>query len=254
MVDQRGLIGRGRFVFEHVQSGPADLAAIQRREERFLIHHASAGAVDQDHPLLHHLEFLLSDNRSRLLVERQVQRDEIRLPEEMFLRRDLDDEVHGGERRVIGEHMHAEAEGAACDFLPDVAQAHDAEGLLEELDARAVFFLGPLARTHFHGADVQEARYGEHVSEGQLGDRHGRRAGGVQHGDPLGRRCHGVDVVQSHAAACDDAELLAGFDNFPGDLRGRANQNRIEVADAGEQFLGCKLLLHNFKLRLIKDF
>ena len=96
-------------------------------------------------------------------------------------------------------------------------------------------FHSPLRKRGVGRADV--ARGGEQQADGELGgaDDVGRR-GVDDHDAGLGRGLD-VDVVEPDAGAGDDLEVLGRGERLGVDLGGRADQDRVDVDDRGEQLV-----------------
>src|SRR5262245_43453119 len=80
---RRGDVG---LMLEHVEAGAGDLPLFQGTRERRLVDDRPARGVDQERGRLHQLQFPLADLMARLGIERRMQRDEIRLREQMIER------------------------------------------------------------------------------------------------------------------------------------------------------------------------
>ena len=132
--------------------------------------------------------------------------------------------------RVVGDDPHPEPERAARDLLPDPAEAEHAERLAGELDTavRAALPAALLER----GVGLRDvAREGDEQADGVLGrgDDGGLRR--VRHDDPAPRRRVDVDVVDAHARAPDHLQPLGALDQVGGQLRRRADDDRVVAAD-----------------------
>jgi hypothetical protein len=136
-------LARGCFD-EHVEAAAAALAGSERGREGGLVDDAAAGAVHDLHALLHLGEGGVVDHAFgrallALLDEGHVDGDVVGEGEDFVEGRDRDAEGLGagfGEVRIVGEHLHAEGEGALRDFGADAAEAEHAEGLAEESPSR----------------------------------------------------------------------------------------------------------------------
>ena len=115
----------------------------------------------------------------------------------------------GGDERVVGDEVHAEAAGAVGDELADAAEADDAERLVGELDALPAAALpAPGDERRVGLRDV--ARLGEEQRHRVLGGRHDVALRGVDdhHAAPGGGL--DVDVVEADAGPADDEEVGSG--------------------------------------------
>ena len=127
----------------------------------------------------------------------------------------LDGEVGLDRDDVVGDDLHAEGQGPLGHFLPDPAEADDAQGLAEELRALERLLL-PLVGLHRQDGLAVVADGAEHEPEGVFGHRDGRRGRRVGHEDALFLGRVAVDVVQADAGPDEDLEVLARFDDRAG--------------------------------------
>ncbi len=145
----------------------------------------------------------------------------------------LDPELAEALRRdelVEGDDVHLEGLGAFGDELADAAEADHAERLAVELGSLE---LGPLP-----GAADQRgvrprhvAAEREHQRQGVLGGGHRVRFGRVGDDDAAPGRGRDVDVVDAGAGAADHLEAAGALDQLGSHLGGRADEQRVVVAD-----------------------
>ncbi len=176
-----------------------------------------------------------------------MQRDEIGTLEQFRQFDLLDAEVERALRRqerIVGDHLHAQAERAVGDDGADVAAADDAQRLAGDFHAHeAVLF--PLAGLRGRVGLRDLARQREHHGDGVFGGRDRIAERRVHHDDAL-RRCRGnIDIVDADAGAADHLEMRRLLENFRRDLGGRADRETVVLADdLGELFLvGAELRL-----------
>ena len=138
----------------------------------------------------------------RLLVEREVQRDEIRFAEELLQadpataeRRD----VRSGDVRIADDKIHFERARPQRDPRADVAHADDAEGLAGELGADQARPIGPAVRLHGVVGSWGVTRQGDHLAERELRYSDGIHAGHVGHPDVVLAGCIDIDARDVHA-------------------------------------------------------
>ena len=209
------------------------MAALQRIVQRRLVDQAAARAIDDAHALFHFLQRRGIDDVLGLVGERGVQRDEIGALEQ-FLELDLlDAEVQRALRRqerIVGDHLHLQADGAIGDDRADVAAADHAERLAENLDAHELV-LFPLAGAGRGVGLGNLPRQRQHQRDGVLGggDRVAERR--VHHDHAAGGRGRDVDVVDADAGAADHLQLFRLLENFRRHLGGRADRQAVVVAD-----------------------
>ncbi len=228
---------RRRLVDEHVDTGTAHLAALQRRAQRRLVDQSAAGAVDQDDALAHLRDRRRVDDVAGLLGQRRVQRDHIG-PRQQRVQVDLlDAQVDGPlvrQERIERHHPHLQADGAVGDDGADIAAADQAEGLGGDLGAHEAGLL-PLAGLGggVGGGDLPGDR--EHHRDGVLGRGDGVAEGRVHHDDALGGGRRNVDIVDADAGTTDHLEAVGGLEQLGRHLGGRADRKAVIVADGGEQ-------------------
>ena len=221
------LVGRGREVWRHddvrlveqragvrlraedVERGGGDLPGAERVEQRGLVDQLAAGRVHDPHAVLHLRDRLGVDHAARLVVQRQVQRQEVGAREHAVERVVLDAELAealGRDERVVGEHAHLEADRAPGDLLADPPEAEHAERLLRELDAAPLRALpAALLERRVRLRDV--ARERDEQADRVLGRRDDVRLGRVRDDDPAARRRLDVDVVDPHSRAADHLQV-----------------------------------------------
>jgi len=121
-------------------------------------------------------------------------------------------------------------ESAARDLLPDPPEAEHAERLPGELDSAPLRALpAALLERGVRLRDVPRERDEEAHRVLRGGD--DRRLGRVRDDDPAARGSLDVDVVHPNARAADHLQLRAALDQLGGQLRRRANHDRVVVAD-----------------------
>ena len=126
--------------------------------------------------------------------------------------------------------------GALGDELPDAAEAEDAERLLVHLDPAELAAL-PLAALQRRVRLRDVAHLGEQHRDRVLGRRDDVRLGRVGDDDAaLGGGRH-VDVVDADPGAADHLQAVGALDHVRGQLGGRADHDRVVVADRRRQLL-----------------
>ncbi len=140
-------------------------------------------------------------------------------------------ETLGSHERVVGDHAHPEPERPPRDLLADPAEAEHAERLVRELDpAPARPLPAALLEGRVRLRDVPRERHQQ--PDGVLGGRDHRRLGRVGDDDAPPRRGLDVDVVDPDARAADHLQARAALDQVGGELRRRADDDRVVVGDA----------------------
>ncbi len=129
---------RVRLCGEDVERGAREPSGPKSVEQRLLVDQLPARGVDQVRARLHLSERFRVDAASGLVRERQVERQEVGGGQDLVRRlgpRDPELPVPIlGDERVVGDHVHPETDGAACDLLADPPEPQNAEGLALQLD------------------------------------------------------------------------------------------------------------------------
>ncbi len=227
----------GRLGGEDVDAGTGDPSLLEGDRERVLVDDAAAGRVDDPHRRLDLAQGLVADQPDGLRRLRQVHGDEVADLEQLVEA----DETHAhlgspraGDVGVEGHDLHAERRKPLRDKDTDPAETDDADDLLVELDPGVLAAL-PLTGLErgIGGRDV--AGRGQQQPDRQLGRRDdvGRR--GVDHHDAGLRGRRDVDVVQPDAGPGHDLERTGGGQRLGVHLGRRADQDRVDVRDGGQQ-------------------
>ena len=180
---------------------------------------------------------LVADQADRLRGLRQVHGDEVADRQQLVEGGEPDAHLRGPAGlhvRVVGDHVHAEGGQPLRDQDADLAEADDADGLLEQLDAGVLAAL-PLAVLQRQVGGRDAARGGQQQRDGELGgadDVGGRRVD--DHHAGLGGGLH-VDVVQADTGPGDDLQALGGGQRLGVHLGGAADQDGVDVGDGREQ-------------------
>jgi hypothetical protein len=163
-----------------------------------------------------------------------VQREELRDGEHLVRALDaLDAELPEallGDERVVGDDAHPETQRAPRDLLADAAEAEHAERLALELDSAPGRALpAPLLQGGVRLWNVAGER--DQQADRVLGGGRDRRLRRVGDDDPSARGGLDVDVVHPHACAADHLQAVGTLDQVGGQLRRRADHDRVVVAD-----------------------
>ena len=229
-VQERAVVRLGR---EDVDRGACDLPRFERLDQRGLVDELAAGGVDDPDAVAHVRDRVRVDRVPRVVGQRQVQRQEVSALEHLAERRRLDPELAealGRDERVVGDHFHLERQRAARDLAADAAEPEHAEHLVGELDPAPPRALPPpVDERGVRLRDVACEREQQPDRVLRCGD--DVRARCVRDDDPPSRRRVDVDVVDPHARTTDHAQLRALLDQLGGELRRRADDDRVVVAD-----------------------
>ena len=232
-------LGHG-LLREDVDAGAAEVAALERLDQRLLVDHVPAGRVDHARAGLHGREGLAPHEPARLGRRGQVQADEVADPVEVLgRRRHLHAELAvAGLRheRVVGHHPHAEALGPLGHHLPDAPEPQDAERLAGDLDpAEPRALPAPLHQARVGLRDV--ACLSKQQGDGVLGRREGVRAGRVHDHDPPAGRGLDIDVVDARAGPADHLQAARPLDHVGRHLGGAAHHEGVVVGDPLHQLV-----------------
>ena len=223
----------GGLDLEHVKGRTCHMLALDRLEQRILVHQSAAGAVDDAHTLLALGQRLGIDDVAGLVGERRVQRDEVGAAEDVVQLDLLHAEIEralGRQEGIEGDDLHLEADGAVGHDRADVAAADHAQRLVVEFHTHEAVLL-PLAGM---GGGVRFRNL--------AGERH-------HHRDRVFRRCDGVaegrvhdhdaalagsgniDVVDADAGTADHLQLGGGGDDLRRHLGGGADGEAVILRD-----------------------
>ena len=241
-----------RLVDEHVECRACHLPRLERLGQRRLVHQAAARAIDDAHALFHLLDGRGIDDVLGLFGKRGVQRDEIGPLEQRVELDLLDTEIARAllrQERIVGDHLHLQADGAVGDDRTDIAAADDAERLAENLHAHE-FVLFPFAGARrgvgFRNLAGQRQHQRDRVLGG--GDRIAERR--VHHDDAARGGRRDVDIVDADAGAADHLQVFCLFEDLGRHLGGRADGEAVETAD---QFGKLVLILTETGLEIDLD-
>jgi len=230
------VVGGQRLLLEDVQRGAGDLAGVERGDQGFVVEQATARAVDDAHAGLAARQRINAEDVVRAVGQRRVQRQEVRLRQDLVDLEQFDAERLGDLGRQEGveaEDAHAEGLGADRDVAPDASQPDDPAGLAVQLDAHQPFLV-PLAGAHPRiGCGDVAAQRQQHrqrvlgrrqrVLARRVHDQHAARGGGGH-----------VDVVDARSGAPDDPQLRCRGDHLGGDGGRRAHHQSFGLGQRGE--------------------
>jgi hypothetical protein len=215
-----------RFLLEHVETGAAHQAGVERAHQGSLVDEVASRRVDDPDALLHPREARIVEHALRFRCRRQVQREVIGRHAQFIHGHQLDADAGrdvARDERVVRDDAHPERAGALRDLLADAAEAGNAEGLALQFEAGELL-LFPLSGLHrlIGGGDGTGQR--QHQAERMLGDADAVGAWRVDDEDAAAAGGRHVDVVHTRSGASDDAELGSGGKEILGDLGGAADQ------------------------------
>ena len=230
-LEQRALV---RLLRVDVDRGRSELAGAQRLDQRLLVDELAPRGVDHPRAVGQLGDRVAPEEAARLGRERQVQGQELRRREHLVRALDaLDAELAEallGDERVVGDDAHPEAERAPGDLLADAAEAEHAERLALELDpAPGRALPAALLQRRVRLRDVAGER--DQQADGVLRGRGDGRLGRVGDDDPAAGGRLDVDVVHPHSGAADHLQAVGALDQLGGQLRRRADHDRVVVAD-----------------------
>src|SRR5665648_1133735 len=147
-LEQRRL--RARLLRPHVDTGAGDPAFLECVRQGLLVHDAATGRVDYAHGRLDELEGLFANQTQGLRRLGQVHRDEVALAQQLIEGDEPNAELARARHAHIGvvrNDLHAKAGKPLRGERADAAEADDAHGLVEQLDA-AILAALPVSYTH----------------------------------------------------------------------------------------------------------
>jgi hypothetical protein len=171
------VLGCGRLLDHDVEPGPADPVGDQCIMERVLVDHRAAAGIDQDRRRFHQPQLAHPDQFVCRGIQRHVQGDDVRAPQQLGKQRKAHVErVFGiaaepGDVVILDAHMERLCE--ARHLLADVAEPDHAERLVLELvehDRREIVAAQPPGDDIFMLPN-QPPRDREHQQQSMLGDR-----------------------------------------------------------------------------------
>ena len=186
-------------------------------------------------------ELLSPDHTARLIVERRVHGDHIRLCEQQLKRlggRGVERAKTIGRNVGIPSHdLHAEGVRSLGDLAADPAEPHDSQQLALHFAAgQAGPF--PAALVHRHVSPRQMAQQGEHAAKEEFG--HGDRVAGGRI-DDRDAKPGGVihrDIVDPDSRSAHHLQSGAGREQLGRNVGGRAPDDRVVGANAVDQLGG----------------
>jgi len=208
-VPERAVV-RQRLLLEYVEARAAEMARLQRRDQRLLVHHRPAREIDQNAARLHRAEHARIDQMRRARRQRHQQNHEIgerrRLRQLHALHQLL--EMRRAVTRVAHpDDAHAERDAARRKLPRDRADADDHRGLSEGQPLRPAL---PGVRRLIALHAVKIARQRDHRQKRKL--RHLRPVNAARRGDQhvrlqcrqrlqaVGAGRHRADVAQPRHA------------------------------------------------------
>ena len=230
-LEQRALVGLGG---EDVERGRGDLAGAKRLQQRGLVEQLAAGGVDDADAVAHPLERGLAERAASLVGQRQVEGQEVGRAVNVLGRLDpLDAELAEAllrDERVVRDDAHSEPEGPPRHLLADPPEAEHAERLAIQLDpAVAPTFPASLLQRCVRLWNV--ARERDQQADRVLGGGDDCRLRCVRDYDPAPRGRLDVDVVDPDSGPTDHLEAVGAFQHLGGQLRPRADHDRVVGAD-----------------------
>ena len=144
---QEGVVGRYGFLREDIDRCAGDRALPQRLGQRRLVHDSASRGVDQVGRRLQRRELSRTDEATRLIGQRTVNRDDIRFLEQVGERHELDTRLLRSllrQVRIITEHPHTERPRPLRHLGANTPRSHEAEGLPVQLNPPKT---APLPRT-----------------------------------------------------------------------------------------------------------
>ena len=230
---------KGRLILEDVERRACDLAGLDGVHQRRLVDDAAARHVDQPHAVPASSQLFATDQVTRFVGQRDVQRDDVRPVEDRGQWKESDsDPIRNllGQHRVVRDDLHPERARPGRDFTPHLAQPEDSERLPEQLHTEK---LTPFPATRPHRAigerDLTCQR--EDQRQGVLRRRDGVFAGSIHHDDSATRGSRDIDIVDARAGAPDDPQPRGRFHHLLRNTGVGADDDPLHVGH-GRQEIG----------------
>jgi hypothetical protein len=212
---QQGVIGGQRFGRGHVQRCATELAFNQRFVQRILIDHAPPCSVDQQCSWLQQRQRIAVDQVTRLRVERGVQRDKVRLPQQIVECGALRPMCSGFlvcQMAAVSENMHIECRSALRYRAPDASKADDPQGRSAQICAQQPHRMPRLptpALDVLHCFD-NSARACQQQRHRDIRRCLSQDTRCVSNGNPSRVRGSHIDVIDPDRHLADDLEVTPG--------------------------------------------
>ena len=186
-----------------------------------------------------------------------MQGDEIRLFQQLLQSDFLDTDLDGAlcrQERVIGQHLHLQANRTVGRDRADITTADDAECLAGQLDTHE-FRLFPFAGMGGFVGLRDLAGDREHHRNRMFRRGDGIAERGVHDHHTLGGGRFQVDVINADTGTADNLQIVGGFDQFCCRLGGGADGEAIILTDDFTNFCrGHAGLEIHFDATVAKDF
>ena len=234
-----------RLVGEDVEPGARDAARVQCRDQRVLVHHRTAGDVD---------EVAVGSERVEDRGVHQLRRSGTagrQHDEHVAGAGELDRRGVVGPGHVLGAarvvvDLGAEGLEALGGRRPDPAQAeHPDDGSPDVAGQRQLLAAAPRATADEPVGGRDAAQHVDDQDDGQVGHRVGEDVGGVGHHDAAAGRLDQVDVVVADAEVGDRSQVRQRVHLGRADRGASTHDRHLDprrVGEVGE--LGCGVALH----------
>ena len=243
---------RQRLGRKHVQRRGRDFARVQRRQQIGVRDDFAARAVHDADLRLHLRKGRRVQHAARLVGDRHVHGDEIRVAIHVVQVHQVHPDRLGAgfrQKRIVRQHLHAKGQRALRHFTPDAPHAQHAERFAAHFRALKLFAI-PLAGRHRPVRLRHLPGEAQQHREGQLRGGNGVAARRVHHHHAALGGSLDVDVVHADAGAADDAEPGRGFDHLARYFRLGTHHHGHNIPDERQQFGFGKPLLQDRDLEL----
>src|SRR3954470_8695989 len=222
-----------RLRIDRVEGAARDPSLVERADQRGRRDDGPPRAVHDVSGPLHLAKLGFADEHARLWRQRQMQRDEIRLPQQRLQIGAFDLQIG-----IEPEDPHSKCARAQRDLLPDAPEPHDPEGAARETKDGLSRRDRPPSRAHHPVEEHDFARAGEEERHGVIGNLLDAVGGVVRHDDA--RRGGGVEVDRVHAdpVASDDLAPWHLRHHLARDGPGIRVEERVAIAGFGEELIG----------------
>ena len=232
------------LAFDDVEPGGGESAAVKCIDERGFVDEPAARRVDQHSARFDPVELPASEHAARLVVEVHVQRDDIRLGQQV-VEGHLTDPIIADRQRVGRDHIHAEPACDAAHHGPKSAVADDADGAADQLVSLDGLTVPAAVADLLHRrSHVPAAGQNQQPRQLRSGLDRAQELGVLLDGDQLdaspGQMGY-VDVIGAGGGRGNDAKALAGVDHLCVHLVIQLRRDDVELTDQVDHLLTSRL-------------
>lgn len=245
-----------RFVRPYVNTGSGDFSILQCLGERFDIDDCTAGCIDDADAVFHLCNGFFINHTACLICKRCVEGDVVRFTEKCIQIGQFHAELLASfqrDIRIIADGLHVESLQTFSHIGTYAADADDAHGLVQKLDACEALSV-PAA---FHDGLVclrNVARHGEHQSNCVLAgcNRIGFRR--IDDSDAFLGSFGNIDAVDTDTGSADNLQVHSRINDLLGDACLASCNDGIIVSNDFAELIFFHIRLDIYNKFLFKDF